>query len=483
MRRRVCRRFTEAFVGSVLKVLAIDVGSTRLKAALLDDHGLVLSSVNNASPLSAATVNADDVLQATGHAAVAACEGTQPDAIAITAATRTSVFTNADGRALGDIIKLNDSRGDAYATVLQQAYGAPTALGFGAFHPLARALDARDNDAQRYQQTSWLLDLKDWLNLRLTGHARGDNVAWMRVHPDQGDMAALLDALGLKQNLLAQPLDAATTLGTLQKNNPGWPDWQGVPVIECGFDAWCATYGMGCVGDEAAYNVCGTTDVFGSFSHARKSIPGVSCLPWGSGLNHIGGPSSTGLATLAWFGEKYLNNAEPLQVLACAATANDNVPLCLPFVSGERMPFWRADLTPEFIGVAGCHGTPEMARALVDGLLAYHGWLLGLIAPAPQAVYLGGGGAGLPGWAQLKASAYALPIRLPGCAEPSLLGAALCAQVALGKYASLDAAQKALVPGDTVVHPDALASARLHAVRTQLTPHFEKLYSDGSKHQ
>lgn len=483
MRRPGCRLFIESLVGSVLKVLAIDVGSTRLKAALLDTSGQVLSSVNNASPLSAATVNAEDVLLATGHAAAAACEGTQPDAIAITAATRTSVFTNADGQALGNIIKLSDSRGDAYAAVLQQAYGAPTARGMGAFHPLARALDARDNDAPRYQQTCWLLELKDWLNLRLTGHARTDHVAWTRIHPDQGDMAALLNVLGLKQDLLAQPLDTATTLGALQKNTHGWPDWQGVPVIECGFDAWCATYGMGCVSDQAAYNVCGTTDVFGSFSHARQSIPGVSCLPWGSGLNHIGGPSSTGLATLAWFGEQFLNDAEPLHVLACAATANQNVPLCLPFVAGERMPFWRADLKPEFIGVASCHGTPEMARALVDGLLAYHGWLLGLIAPAPLAIYLGGGGAALPGWAQLKASAYALPVRLPGCAEPSLLGSAMCAQVALGNHTSVEAAQQALVPDDTVVYPDVLASARLLAIKTQLTPHFEKLYTHDAKHQ
>ena len=463
-----------------MKVLAIDIGSTRLKAALLDAQANVLSSVNQPSPLAGSNILASDVLLATGHAVAQACEGKKPDAIALTAATRTSVFTAHNGQALGEVIKWDDSRGVDYTAALQQAYDAPNVLGLGAFHPLARALDVRDHDPARYQQTRWLLELKDWINLRLTGQARTDNTSWMRMQSAQRSMAQVLHTLGLKPDLLAPPIQAATTIGTLQNHINGWPDWQGVPVIACGFDAWCASYGMGCVRAGAAYNVSGTTDVFGSFSADHVDIAGVSCLPWGSGLNHVGGPSSTGLATLAWFGNTYLNHAEPLAVLTCAATAGENVPLCLPFASGERMPFWRADLTPEFIGVASCHGAPEMARALVDGLLAYHGWLLNLIAAVPQTVYLGGGGATLPGWAHLKASGFGVPVRLPGCAEPSLLGAVMCAQVALGYYASLDAAQQALVPGDTVVYPDALASGRLQAVKTQLTPHFEKLYATAS---
>ena len=311
MRKRVCRLFTDVPVGCVLKVLAIDIGSTRLKAALLDADSQVissLSSISQPSPLAGSNIRADHVLHATGLAASLACDGTRPDVIALTAATRTSVFTAPDSQALGEVIKWDDSRGVDYTAALQQAYDAPNDLGLGAFHPLARALDVRDHDPTRYQQTRWLLELKDWINLRLTGQACTDNTSWRRVQSAQRSMVQVLHTLGLKPDLLAPPIKAATTLGVLQNHINGWPDWQGLPVVACGFDAWCASYGMGCVRAGAAYNVSGTTDVFGSFSADHVDIAGVSCLPWGSGLNHIGGPSSTGLATLAWFGNKYLNS-------------------------------------------------------------------------------------------------------------------------------------------------------------------------------
>ncbi len=257
-----------------MKVLAIDIGSTRLKAALLDADGQVLSSlssqfsVNQPSPLAGSNILASDVLHATGLAASLACEGTRPDAIALTAATRTSVFTAHNGQALGEVIKWDDSRGVDYTAALQQAYDAPNALGLGAYHPLARALDVRDHDLERYQQTRWLLELKDWINLRLTGQAHTDNTSWRRMQSAQRSMAQVLHTLGLEPDLLAPPMQAAATIGTLQHHINGWPDWQGVPVIACGFDAWCASYGMGCVRAGAAYNVSGTTDVFG-----RRVVP------------------------------------------------------------------------------------------------------------------------------------------------------------------------------------------------------------------
>jgi len=254
-----------------------------------------------------------------------------------------------------------------------------------------------------------------------------------------------------------------------------WRPWQGVPVVECGFDAWCASFGMGSVHEHAVYNVCGTTEVFGAFRVGPRQVVGVPCLPWGAGLHHLGGPCLTGLGTLAWFGERFLGDPNPAAVLACATRAGDDAPLCLPFVSGERMPFWRSDLSASFIGVQKHHGLPEFARALVDGLLVFQAWLLRRIEAAPDAVILSGGGASLEGWAKFKASAFGVPVRLPACEEPGLIGAAMCAQVALGRCTSMAQAQTAFAPEFGTVMPDASETLRLRVITQRLVPHLPAL--------
>ena len=118
--------------------------------------------------------------------------------------------------------------------------------------------------------------------------------------------------------------------------------------------------------DQQTYNVTGTTEVFGSFRKDIRQVPGVSCLQWMPDLYHLGGPCQTGLATLAWFGRTFLNDDNPASVMDCAALAKPDLPLCLPFVSGERMPFWKPDLAAQFLEVRSQHGLPELARALLS---------------------------------------------------------------------------------------------------------------------
>jgi len=456
-------------------VLVIDIGSTRLKASLAGAGGELLCFQSTTSPLAGRNVDPHQLLSDLASLAAVTCGGVRPIAIAITGATRSMVCVAADGKALGSVIKLDDPRGAQFEPALQHAYGVKHRRGLGAGHPLARALDIQAQEPVRYREMRWLLELKDWINLQLTGRAVCDSVALARIAPTTGALAQLLARLGLAHDLCAGALDPGQVVGLVRSDAGMWARWQDVPVIECGFDAWCATFGMGCVRDRAVYNVCGTTEVFGSFSTRVRDVPGVACLPWDTGLFHIGGPCLTGLGTLAWFGERFLGNPDPAVVLACAATAGYDTPLCLPFVTGERMPFWREDLRASFTDVHSSHGLPEMARALVDGLLVFQAWLLRHIEPAPRAIYLSGGGVALAGWAQRKASAFGVPVCVPECAEPGLMGAALCAQVALGFHESLSQAQQGQAPACRTVQPQVAETRHLRAVEERLAPLFPAL--------
>ena len=306
--------------------------------------------------------------------------------------------------------------------------------------------------------------------------AQTDSVALARIAPADGDIGAVLARLGLPADLLGGSAQPGSLIATVGAAAPAAWQWcRGVPVVQCGFDAWCASYGMGAVQAGSVYNVCGTTDVFGGFVSAPVARQGIACLPWGQGLWHLGGPCLTGLSTLAWFGRQFLGNPDPAAVLACAATAGQDCPLALPFVHGERMPFWRPDLRAQWIGVHAGHGVPEFARALIDGLLLFQHWLIRQLDARPQARYLGGGGSTLVGWAVAKASAFDLPVRIPQDEEPALRGAAMCALTTRRRHASLAQSQAALRPAYREVAPEAALQKRMRALEPRLWPQFDAL--------
>lgn len=470
------------------KTLVIDIGSTKLKAALHDQLGGLACVCSAESPLQADRVQAADVLEAILSISERCCQGVVPSSIAITGATRTHVVCAHDGCALDAVVKLDDARGAEFEAQIRQASGevpgSANSAGTGAFQPLARALDMQARRPDLYRAARWQLELKDWLNLQLTGVAATDPVSHARVLPAGGNLAAVTARLGLRPSLFANPMSAATVLGTVRAQaDKRFARWAGVPVVQCGFDAWCASFGMGCVADGQTYNVSGTTEVFGSFRSHFCELPGVSCLQWTPDLYHLGGPCQTGLATLSWFGRTFLNDSNPQAVLDCAARARNDCPLCIPFISGERMPFWQPYLSAQFLDVRDHHGLPEFASALLDGLMVFQRYLLSTLAPSARGLYLSGGGCSLAGWAQRKADAFGLPVTVSTEPEPGLLGAAMCALTALGSYTDMVQAQAAFeTSGNTsgktsgiVTPPNPLVTARILPIESRLLPHLMKI--------
>src|SRR3546814_13374724 len=64
-------------------------------------------------------------------------------------------------------------------------------------------------------------------------------------------------------------------------------------------------------------------------------------MPWTPSLWHIGGPCQTGLGTLAWFARTFLDRDDPAATLDAAQAASaPEPPLFLPYLTGERMPWW-----------------------------------------------------------------------------------------------------------------------------------------------
>jgi xylulokinase len=131
--------------------------------------------------------------------------------------------------------------------------------------------------------------------------------------------------------------------------------------------------------------------------------------------------------------------------------------LFLPFLQGERVPYWNADLRAAFVGLDRSHRPQDMARAVLEGVAFANREVLtraeAALGHSATEIRFGGGGSRNPAWCQIKADVCQRPVVTTGSEEPGLIGCAAVACVGTGRYASLALAQQHLVRPGRIFHP------------------------------
>ncbi len=129
----------------------------------------------------------------------------------------------------------------------------------------------------------------------------------------------------------------------------------------------------------------------------------------------LGGVSSTTGAALQWA----WNNLYPdLPFESAIQEAIQVQPGCdglifLPFLSGERSPFWNDELRGSFEGLTLAHTRAHMLRAVMEGVGFSLAYLIGIfreLGVEINQIALAGGGTRTPGWAQMFADISQTPV-------------------------------------------------------------------------
>ncbi|MEU4428974.1 gluconokinase [Actinoplanes sp. NPDC024001] len=130
--------------------------------------------------------------------------------------------------------------------------------------------------------------------------------------------------------------------------------------------------------------------------------------------------------------------------------------LCLPYLLGERAPWWRSGLRGAYLGLRREHSRPHLVRAAVEGVCQQ----LALVRDSFDAegcpvteIRATGGAAASELWISILAGALDLPVSVADTPEGTALGACLLARHALGELPDLDEAA-ALVPTGRHTRPD-----------------------------
>jgi gluconokinase len=117
--------------------------------------------------------------------------------------------------------------------------------------------------------------------------------------------------------------------------------------------------------------------------------------------------------------------------------------LCLPYLMGERAPWWEPALQGAWIGLRRHHTRGHLVRSAVEGVcmqLALVRLALDAADVRVREVRAAGGAMELPVWREVLAAALDLPIGLAASPEGAGTGAGLLGHHALGSLPDLDSA-------------------------------------------
>jgi len=427
-----------------MNLLTLDLGTTVLKAALWSDGSLVAERAATLT-LRTAGLEAEQDAGEWWTRAVALVRELAPkqvDGIGVTAQMHAVVPVDAVGNPLAPVPIVMDRRAHAAVTDLLAAPGwraiheiTGGRLDVTCVLPKLRHLTGGP-DAAAWRHATWLLPPKDYLRFRLTGEAATDPIdaagtlLW-NIRTGAWEQS-LVDLAGIRA---AQLPPVRPTLSIAGKLTPAAAQalglTAGIPVVTGGGDD-IETLGAGVIAPGDYFEHCGTT---GSIylatekfildpAGAVETYPDVVPGRW-----LMGASTTTAGAALAWARRVLaldIPQAPASGLPPLNATPGDL--LFLPFLAGERGPWWNAALTGSWQGLRPEHTAADLYRAAVEGVFySLHSLLASLQAHAPRA----GGAVHTSGplgldqrGAQTRADLYGLTVRRRGALPQSTAVAA-----------------------------------------------------------
>ena len=470
--------------------IGIDLGTSACKFLLVGEDGSILNSVTEEYSLdfphpgwseqkpedwwSAVVTGIPELLQGFDAKEVAGIGtgGQMHGLVALDAqdsVIRPAILWN-DGRTSKGVDYLNNVIGKDKLSALTAN------IAFAGF-TAPKLLWMRENEPENFKKIAKIMLPKDYLTYRLTGVYACD-------YSDASGMLLLdvahkcwskemLDICGVFESQMPKLFESFEVVGQLTKEAAqtlGLPET--AKVVAGAGDNAAAAVGTGTVGAGGCNISLGTSGTIFISSDKFGVDPNnaLHAFAHADGGYHLMGCMLSAASCNKWFCEDILKTSDfaAEQQAIPEEKLGENYVYFLPYLMGERSPINDTNARGCFVGMTMDTTRADLVQAVLEGVaFAIRDSFevaksLGISIPRSN---LCGGGAKSPLWRKIFANVLGIPLDMVKTEQGPGYGAAMLAMVGCGRFASVQAAAKALVETDSTTEPDPV-----------LTEKYEKRY-------
>jgi gluconokinase len=446
-------------------ILALDVGSSSVRASLYDATGVYVEGTETQLPYEFKTtssggveVDADELLELIARAVDGALSLAKDNAnrvVAVATSTfwhsvlgvdrearpTTTVLTWADRRAAG-------AASDLRKRLDEEAVHARTGCVLHSSYLPAKLLWLKEAAPEAFSRTERFVSPGEYLDYRLFGEARvGTSMASATGLFDQNEKrwdAEVLGTLPIEQTQLS-PISDEPLRGLTGEWARRWPQLKDAAWFPAVGDGACSNVGCGCTTRERIALMVGTSGAMRVLWKANSvEIPGgLWCYRPDAKRFVMGGALSDGGNLVAWLrGTLRLPEPGKAEPLIASMEPDSHGLTFLPLLAGERGPGWADDAHGGVLGLSMTTMPIDILRAALEAValrFALIAEIVDSVIPGERDVIATGGGLlHSPAWRQIMADALGRPITVSKIEEASSRGAALLALEALGEVENLE---------------------------------------------
>ncbi len=455
----------------------IDLGTSAIKVLACTAEGKVVAAGSSSYPLITpqpgyVEQDADTVYRATMNVLQDVLKevrlrGDEVAAIGLSSAMHGVLPIGADGEPAGAAITWLDRRSasvaenwrtDGTAAELYRRTGAPV-------HPMLPSCKLRwlaDHEPDAFARAARFVSLKELLVYRWTGHWLVDwgiasGTGLFNVHERAWDEYAL-EAARIDAGRLSEPAAPSTTLRAFR---PGIATTLGLSsqtaLVLSSSDGALANLGVGAVVPGEVALTLGTSGAVRAVVERPEldEAGRTFCYAFDDARFIAGGPTSSAGAVLnqlqALFASEIPLEQRFARAADMAASAEPGARglTVLPFLSGERAPYWLSELRGSIVGLDLAHSRADIFRASFEGVVFAVASVFDVLRErlgAPHTVRLSGGLTHAAFVRQLIADVFDCRAVLADQEEASAFGAAAMAGIAIGALPNAEAVAALLKP-------------------------------------
>ena len=406
-------------------------------------------------------------------------------AVSFSAIMNTCLPVDKNGKPLCNAVIWADQRGaeqlnKLYSAADENTFYTTTGHRINGTYSIAKMLWLQEHKPEIFDAAYKFLQVKDYVIHKMTGNFMSDYSDASHVgclnRNTKKYWSKLLEALHIPEEKLPElkkSTDAAGTLISSAAEECGLI--AGIPVIVGGGDGCCATAGAGVYKTGSAYNALGTSSWNGTLSKTPLADPDKTCFS----LIHLDGEQYLSLGTMQSAGhsiEWLMANLFPdfqTNKTSCFAYVNDEIRkqlesgntsqlIYLPYLLGERSPWWNSNARGAFVGLNASTGKIDMLRSCMEGVAFNLKIILNSLEKSlgPLSMRVIGGGAKNKTWLKILASVWGREIGIPKhLSQATSLGAILCAGIGSGIFNDFSVIEKINPIGSAIPPDEKLAHA------------------------